>query len=430
VTGFFDRALETLAPDALRAHQWSRVHALVRAAMPANRFLAQKWRAAGISRPDDLRGWDDFHRLPFTFKGELVADQAAHPPFGRNLSYPLDRFVRVHQTSGTTGPPLRWLDTQESWNWWLRCWGFVLAGAGLGPGDRIFFPFSFGLFVGFWAGFEGARALGALAIPGGGQDTAQRLAAIETLGATALCCTPSYALHLAQAAREREMDLARLGIRATVHAGEPGAGIPTVRARIEEAWGARAYDHAGMTEMGAYGFECAAQSGLHVNESEFIVEVVDPATGAPATAGELVLSNLGRLGSPVLRYRTGDRVRVAASPCACGRTFLRLEGGILGRVDDMLIVRGVNVFPGALEGIVRRFPAVDEFMIEVYRRNEMDEVRLLLEVGGGAGRELAGRVQEAVRVELGIRVDTVPVPARSLPRWELKAQRLVRRAGG
>ena len=430
MTGFFDRALETLAPDALRAHQWARLQALVRAVLPANRFLAEKWRAAGISRPDDLRGWDDFHRLPFTFKGELLADQAVHPPFGRNLSYPLDRFVRVHQTSGTTGPPLRWLDTQASWDWWLRCWGFVLAGAGLGPGDRIFFPFSFGLFVGFWAGFEGARALGALAIPGGGQDTAQRLAAIETLGATALCCTPSYALHLAQAARERGMDLARLGIRATVHAGEPGAGIPTVRARIEEAWGARAYDHAGMTEMGAYGFECAAQSGLHVNESEFIAEVVDPATGAPATAGELVLSNLGRLGSPVLRYRTGDRVRVAASPCACARTFLRLEGGILGRVDDMLIVRGVNVFPGALEGIVRRFPAVDEFMIEVYRRNEMDEVRLLLEVDGGAGRELAGRVQEAVRVELGIRVDTVPVPARSLPRWELKAKRLVRRAGG
>jgi phenylacetate-CoA ligase len=430
VTGFFDRALETLAPEALRAHQWSRLQTLVRAALPANRFLAEKWRAAGISRPDDLRGWDDFHRLPFTLKGELMADQAVHPPFGRNLSYPLDRFVRVHQTSGTTGPPLRWLDTQASWDWWLRCWGFVLAGAGLGPGDRIFFPFSFGLFVGFWAGFEGARALGALAIPGGGQDTAQRLAAIETLGATALCCTPSYALHLAQAARERGMDLGRLGIRATVHAGEPGAGIPTVRARIEEAWGARAYDHAGMTEMGAYGFECAAQSGLHVNESEFIAEIVDPATGAPATAGELVLSNLGRLGSPVLRYRTGDRVRVDSSPCACGRTFLRLEGGILGRVDDMLIVRGVNVFPGALEGIVRRFPSVDEFMIEVYRRNEMDEVRLLLEVDGSAGRELAGRVQEAVRVELGIRVDTVPVPARSLPRWELKAKRLVRRAGG
>jgi phenylacetate-CoA ligase len=336
----------------------------------------------------------------------------------------------VHQTSGTTGVPLRWLDTQASWDWWLRCWQFVLAGAGLGPTDRIFFPFSFGLFVGFWAGFEGARALGALAIPGGGQDTAQRLATLDTLGATALCCTPSYALHLAQAARERGMDPARSGIRVTVHAGEPGAGIPSVRARIQEAWGASAYDHAGMTEIGAYGYECEAQAGLHVNESEFIAEVIDPVTSAPAAAGELVLSNLGRSGSPLLRYRTGDRVRVAGAPCACGRTFLRLEGGILGRVDDMIVVRGVNVFPAALEGIIRRFPAVDEFMIEVFRREEMDELRLLLEVGDGAGAELTGRVQEAVRIELGIRVDTVPVPARSLPRWELKARRLVRRTGG
>ena len=426
MTGFFDRALETPPPDAVRARQWARLQALARAVLPANRFIADKWRAAGITRPEDLRDWSDFARLPFTLKSELMADQAAHPPFGRNLSLPLDRYVRVHQTSGTTGTPLRWLDTEESWAWWLRCWGFVLRGAGLGPGDRIFFPFSFGLFVGFWAGFEGARVLGALAIPGGGQDTAQRLATLESLGVTAVCCTPSYALYLAQAARERGVDLARLGIRATVHAGEPGAGIPTVRARIEEGWGARAYDHAGMTEMGAYGYECAAQDGLHVNESEFIAEVIDPATGAPAPAGELVLTNLGRTGSPVLRYRTGDRVCVASSPCPCGRTFLRLAGGILGRVDDMLIVRGVNVFPGALEGIVRRFP-VDEFMIEVYRRREMDEVRLLVEIADGDGGDLARRVQEAVRIELGIRVEAVPVPARSLPRWELKARRLVRR---
>ncbi|OGK84108.1 MAG: phenylacetate--CoA ligase, partial [Candidatus Rokubacteria bacterium GWC2_70_16] len=351
-----------------------------------------------------------------------------HPPFGSNLTYPVDRYVRVHQTSGTTGAPLRWLDTQEAWEWWLRCWGFVLRGAGLGPGDRIFFPFSFGLFVGFWAGFEGARALGAMAIPGGGQDSAQRLAAMEALGATAICCTPSYALHLAQVARERGVDLTRLGVRTAVHAGEPGAGIPSVRARLEAEWGSRAYDHAGMTEMGAYGFECEAQAGLHVNESEFIAEIIDPATGAPAREGELVLSNLGRPCAPVLRYRTGDRVRAASAPCACGRTFLRLEGGILGRVDDMLVIRGVNVFPSALEGIIRRFPAVAEFMIEVYGRDEMDEVRLLLEVAEGESQQVAAAVQEALRVELGIRIEAAPVPPGTLPRYELKAKRLVRRA--
>jgi phenylacetate-CoA ligase len=181
-----------------------------------------------------------------------------------------------------------------------------------------------------------------------------------------------------------------------------------------------------MTEMGAYGFECAARAGLHVNESEFIAEVIDPATGWPADEGELVLSNLGRLGSPLLRYRTGDRVRVTRTPCECGRSFLRLEGGILGRVDDMLIVRGVNVFPSALEGIVRRFSAIDEFLIEVYRRGHLDEVRLLLEVRGDAEPVVAA-VQEAVRVDLGIRVEAVPVPGQSLPRYELKARRLVRR---
>jgi phenylacetate-CoA ligase len=185
-----------------------------------------------------------------------------------------------------------------------------------------------------------------------------------------------------------------------------------------------------MTEMGAYGFECAAQSGLHVNEAEFIAEVIDPVTGEPADEGELVLTNLGRLGSPLLRYRTGDRVRADRTPCECGRTFLRLAGGILGRVDDMLIVRGVNVFPSALEGIVRRFPDVDEFVIEVYRRGQLDEVRLLLEVNRDAPAPhiTIAAVQEAVRVDLGIRVEAVPVPGQSLPRYELKARRLVRRA--
>ncbi len=369
MTAFYDRSLETSDSEAIRARQWTRLDQLVRAIQPDNPFFARKWRRAGFDSPGDLRGWDEFSQLPLTTKAELVLDQAAHPPFGSNLTFPLERYVRVHQTSGTTGAPLRWLDTQESWDWWARCWGFVLRGAGLGPGDRVFFPFSFGLFVGFWAGFEGARALGCLAIPGGGQDSAQRLAAIQALGATAVCCTPSYALHLAEIARERGVDLAKAGIRATVHAGEPGAGIASIRARLEAAWGGRAYDHAGMTEIGAYGYECAAQAGLHVNESEFIAEVLDPATGRPAAEGELVLTNLGRAGSPLVRYRTGDRVRVATGECGCGRTFTRLAGGILGRVDDMLVVRGVNVFPAAIEGIVRRFPAVDEFVIEVFRKS-------------------------------------------------------------
>ncbi|PYN62918.1 MAG: phenylacetate--CoA ligase [Candidatus Rokuibacteriota bacterium] len=396
---------------------------MARELLGSNAFVRAKWRAAGLAAVDDLRGWDDFGRLPFTWKREFVEDQAAHPPFGTNLTYPLERYVRVHQTSGTSAEPIRWLETQASWDWWTRCWAFVLRAAGVTPADRVFFPFSFGLFVGFWAGFEGARALGALAISGGGQDSLARLASMDALGATVLVCTPSYALHLAALARERGIDPSAGRVRITVHAGEPGAGIPAVRARIEAQWGARAFDHAGMTEVGAYGYECAEQAGLHVNESEFVAEVVEPATGAPAREGELVLTNLGRLGAPAIRYRTGDRVRVADAPCACGRTFLRLEGGILGRLDDMLIVRGVNVFPAAVEGIVRRFPDVDEFQIEVFRAGELDEVRVLLEAGDPA---TVRSVQEALHVGLGLRLEVRSVPLRSLPRHELKARRVVR----
>jgi phenylacetate-CoA ligase len=379
--------------------------------------------------------WADFARIPRLTKAELAADQAAHPPFGTNHTHPVEHYVRVFQTSGTTGPPIRWLETEASWTWWARCWAFVFRGAGLGPRDRLFFPFSFGLFVGFWAGLEGARALGAMAIPGGGQDSPTRLHAIRELGATALVCTPSYGLHLAEVARAQGADPAALGVRTTVHAGEPGAGIPAVRQRLQAAWGARAYDHAGMTEVGAYGFECVAQAGLHVNELEIVAEVLDPESGrpvGPGEIGELTLTNLGRWGAPVLRYRSGDRVRLAASACACGRTFARLEGGILGRVDDMLVVRGVNVFPSALEGIVRRFTVVDEFQIEVFRRGVLDEVRLLLEIDGSARpaesvRETVAGIAEAVRRDLGIRIEVAAVPARTLPRYELKARRVVRR---
>lgn len=432
---FFDPSGERAPVEVLRALQWERLTAGLRETWGSNPFWRARFGAAGLHDPRDIASWAEFRALPRLGKADLVADQTGHPPFGTNLTYPTERYVRVFQTSGTTGPPLRWLETDQSWAWWARCWAFVFRGAGLGSGDRIFFPFSFGLFVGFWAGFEGARTLGALAIPGGGQDSTTRLHLIREVGATALVCTPSYALHLAEVGSSQGVDPAKLSIRTTVHAGEPGAGIPAVRRRLESLWGARAFDHAGMTEVGAYGFECAAQAGLHVNELEFIAEVLDPVNGqpvAPGQIGELTLTNLGRWGSPVLRYRSGDRVRLDPTPCPCGRTFVRFDGGILGRVDDMLIVRGVNVFPSALEGIVRQFAVVDEFQIEVFRQGAMDEVRLLLEIDCSThavdvvSRTVQG-VTEAVRREIGIRVEATAVPAGTLPRYELKARRVVRR---
>jgi phenylacetate-CoA ligase len=281
--------------------------------------------------------------------------------------------------------------------------------------------------VGFWAAFEGARSLGALTIPGGGMDTLRRLEMIREQRATVLLCTPSYALRMLEQARELGLDLRDTNVRATIHAGEPGASIASVRAQIEAGWGARCYDHAGATEIGAFGYPCEMQTGLHINEAEFIAEIFDPASGRPVgegQEGELVLTNLGRAGWPAIRYRTGDRVRLGGYGCACGRTTLLLPGGILGRADDMLIVRGVNVYPSALEAIVREFPEVAEFRITVTRAGALDELALEVEtVADGC----AARVAQALHARLNLRVVVQAVSPGALPRWELKARRVVDR---
>jgi phenylacetate-CoA ligase len=226
------------------------------------------------------------------------------------------------------------------------------------------------------------------------------------------------------------LDLRASAIRSTIHAGEPGASVPGVRARIEAAFGARCHDHTGMTELGATGFTCEFQAGVHLIESEFVFEVIDPQTlepVPPGTRGELVATNLGRAGMPLIRYRTGDLVMLDESPCECGRTFARLPGGILGRADDMLVVRGVNIFPSAIEGVLREFPEVSEFRIEVFSRRSMAELKVLLEPVSDANGGLADRVAARLQDQLLLRVPCELVSSGSLPRFELKARRVVRR---
>src|SRR5712691_7319884 len=398
----------------------------------AERRRAQWERLSG--KLPELRQRNPFYRaklperasrlaeLPFTTKTELSEDQAARPPFGTNLTYPLERYVRLHQTSGTTGRPLRLLDTAESWEWWRECWQPIYRAAGVTARDRIFFAFSFGPFVGFWSAFAGAERLGAMCLTGGAMSTIERVASIVATEATVLMCTPTYALRLAEAAREEGIDLARSALRVSIHAGEPGASIPATRERIEKELGVETFDHTGATEVGAYGFSCAARDGVHINESEFIVEVLDAAGHARDEGeGELVLTNLGRWGMPVIRYRTGDRVHAVRGTCACGRTLVKLVGGIAGRVDDMLTVRGVNVFPSAIEAIVRRFAEIEEYRVEVVTVREMEELRCIVETRGG-GTDLAERVATAIHRELGIRCTVEAVAPGSLPRFDMKAK--------
>jgi phenylacetate-CoA ligase len=409
----------------LRELQLRRILELFDEILPRNAFYAHKF-----GNQARVAGWDEFGQLPLTTKAEIAADQALNPPYGTNLTYPLERYTKLHQTSGTTGKaPIRVLDTEQSWDWWARCWGFVYRGAGVGRGDRVFFAFSFGPFIGFWAAYAGARTVGAMTLPGGGMQTDQRLQFMLDNDVTVVCCTPTYALRMAELAEQSGIDLAASSIRATVHAGEPGASVPGVRARIEQAFGARCHDHTGMTELGATGFTCQEQAGVHLIETEFVFEVIDPATLRPVPPGgqgELVATNLGRAGMPLIRYRTGDLVQLDETPCRCGRSFARLAGGILGRADDMVIVRGVNIFPSAIEGVLREFPEVSEFRIEVFARRSMNELNLLLDPRPGSEDDLASRVSNRLNERLLLRVQCELVPPGSLPRFDLKARRLVR----
>lgn len=423
-------------PDrqAIEAAQLEALRLLIGKLVPDNRFYTPALRAAGLAcEPESLAAF--VARMPFTTKQELLDDQRFSPPYGTNLTFPLERYTRYNQTSGTSGTPLRWLDTPESWDWMVENWMEVFRAAGVGPGDRIFFAFSFGPFLGFWTAFGASERIGCLSLPGGGMSSAARLQTLLENRATVLCCTPTYAIRLGEVAREEGIDLRSGAVRALLVAGEPGGGIASVRARIEHLWpGARLYDHHGMTEVGPVSLPCPARPGvLHILEPAFLPEVVDPRTGhaaPPATEGELVLTNLGREGSPLLRYRTGDLVRTAAeTKCLCGRSTLALEGGILGRTDEMVVVRGVNLYPSALEAIVRRFPEVAEFRVTLHAEGPMPEITVELEPVPGLADSaaLCREVETALRAAFQLRIPVTGTAPGALPRFELKARRWERR---
>jgi phenylacetate-CoA ligase len=413
----------SVARDELDSLKLERLRGLVRAILPHNRFYAAKLARVSPDIPtlEALADW------PFTFKEELVEAAAAAGGPG-NLTWTRDRYVRFHQTSGTHGRPLPVFDTAEDWAWWMACWEAILDRGGVRPGDRVLVASSFGPYAGFWSCFDAVVSRQAMAIPTGGMTTLARLQLARTLGATVLVATPSYAMHLAEVAAEHKLDLEQFPIRLVIVAGEPGGSIPAVRSRIREAWGADLLDHAGATEVGPWGVGDLAGRGLHVIEPWFHPEFLSVETGRPAGPGELselVITTLGRLGAPVIRYRTGDLVRplwsTPAETAAGASPWVRLEGGILGRADDMLVVRGVNIFPGAIDDIVRSFPEIVEYRVTVTTYESLDVLKLEIEDRLAAPERVARELQ----VRLGLRVDVVVVPAGSLPRFEGKGRRIV-----
>jgi phenylacetate-CoA ligase len=369
-----------------------------------------------------LASLDQLRSLPFTTKEELVVDQVSeHAP--AHLTWPMDRYVRYHQTSGTHGRPLPVYDTREDWQWWIDCWQYVLDVAGVAPADRAVLAFSFGPFIGFWSAHDALVARGTMVVPAGGISSRGRLDLIERTAATVLFCTPSYALHLIEVAEEHGVNLRRTAVEKIIVAGEPGGSVPSVRDRIESAWQARVVDHAGASEIGPWGFADAQRRGLHVLETEFIAEFLSLETGKPAAAGELAqlaLTNLGRRGMPLVRYQTGDLVRPVWPDCGPTR-FVLLDGGVLGRADDMTIVRGVNIFPSAIDQILRSFPEVVEYRVTVSRRGEMDELRVEVEDRLAQPQ----RIAEEFNLRLGLNVAVRVAPPLSLPRFEGKGARFI-----
>jgi phenylacetate-CoA ligase len=422
--------------DGIERQQLLRLQMLLQTIIPRNRFWTTRLQRAGVSAKT-VQSLSDLQRLPFCTKQDLVADQDAQPPYGSNLTYPSTRYRRIHQTSGTTGRPLRWMDTQESWDWLLSCWQQIYTLAGMNSWDRLFFPFSFGPFLGFWAAFEGGLRFGNFCISGGGMSTSVRLRALLENEATIVCCTPTYALRMAEAAAAEGIDLTESSVRMLIVAGEPGGTIPSTRQRISELWDARVIDHWGMTEAGSLAAESEDRpGGMYLLETECIAEILRPGSEdavSPGEPGELVITTLGRIGSPLLRYRTGDLVCISQQPAPTGRQLKWLEGGILGRVDEMVIVRGNNVYPSSIEAVVRGIPEVAEFQLELTTVREMRELCVVIEptVAAAASEcELLERIRNELRTRLGFAVDVRGVVPGELPRFEMKSRRVVDRTSG
>ena len=412
------RALEKLSPEDLTEHQLTRLNQLLETILPENSFY--RGHLKEIEFP--LRSLDQLAELPFTFKDQLV-DENNTGNLATNRTYELARYCRFHRTSGTRGKPLVILDTADDWQWWIDTWQFVLDAADVKPSDQAVMAFSFGPFIGFWSAFDATVARGTLCVPSGGLSTLSRAELIQSTEASVLFCTPSYALHMAEVGLENQINVRELPVNRIIVAGEPGGSIPEIRDRIATAWSAKVFDHSGATEVGPWGFPDPEARGLYINESEFIAEFLSVDHGEPAGEGELselVLTSLGRSGSPIIRYRTGDLVRPTWNdnqPCR----FVLLQGGVLGRSDDMMIIRGVNIFPSSIERILRSFPEIIEYRMIASKSSQMDELKIEIE----DRLEQPERVTRELQVRLGLRVETECVPIGSLPRFDLKGNRFI-----
>jgi phenylacetate-CoA ligase len=430
---YWNPVLETLAQEKLRDLQLKKFKKIFQWAYDHSKFHRSLYDKAGI-KPDDVRSFDDVRRVPTVEKSMMRDVQRKDPfPYGDALCVPIEEVSNFRQTSGTTGQPVYQPDTWQDWEWWAECWSFILWAQGYRPTDRVFIPFGYNIFVAFWAGHYAAEKIGAEVVPGGVLDTQARILKIQELKCTAMMATPTYVLGMADTARTKMgIDPASLTINKITCAGEPGASIPTTKKRMEEAWGAKVYDHAGATEIGAWCYECDEQpGGLHVNEALFLVETQDPDTGEyieqPGRRGKMIITALDRLGQPCVRFDSKDVIEWSADPCPCGRTFRVIKGGVIGRADDITKVKGVLLSPSAIEEVVRGIEGLsDEFEVVVDKVGDIDRITLKIEIVKGREGERQ-RIEAELKDQLRLKTNLGYVlefhDYGTLPRYDVKAKR-------
>jgi len=429
---YWNPVMETLSHDKIRDLQLRKFRKIFEWSYERSKFHRALYDKAGI-RPHEIRSFEDIRRIPTVEKSMMRDIQRKDPfPYGDALCVPLDEVAEFRQTSGTTGQPVYQADTWQDWEWWSECWSYILWAQEYRPTDRVFLPFGYNVFVAFWAGHYAVERIGAEIVPGGVLDTQARILKIQELRCTAMMATPTYVLGMADTARRMGIDPASLGIRKITCAGEPGASIPTTKKRMQDAWGARVYDHAGATEIGAWCFECSAQSGgLHVNEAFFLVEIQDVETGEyieePGRRGKMIITALDRQAQPCIRFDSKDIIEWSNEPCPCGRTFRSITGGVVGRADDITKVKGVLLSPSAIEEVVRGIDGLgDEFEVIVDKDGDIDRITLKVEIlkgREGERKQIEAKLKDQLRLKTNLGYILEFHDFGKLPRYDVKAKR-------
>lgn len=430
---YWNPILETLPREKLQNLQLEKFKRIFKWTYDRSKFHRKLYDRAGI-KPEDIRSFEDIKHVPKVEKAMMRDIQRKDPfPYGDALCVPLEEVAIFRQTSGTTGQPVYQPDTWQDWEWWAECWSYILWAQGYRPQDRVFIPFGYNIFVAFWAGHYAAEKMGCEVVPGGVLDTKARILKIQELEATAMMGTPTYILSMAETARNKmNIDPAEMTISKITCAGECGASIPSTKKRMEDAWGAKVYDHAGATEIGAWSYECQEQpGGMHVNEALFLVEIEDIDTGEiinePERRGKMIITALDRQAQPCVRFDSKDVIEWDKKTCSCGRTFRLIKGGVVGRADDITKVKGVLLAPAAIEEVVRGIGGLgDEYEVVVDKAGDVDRIKLKVELVPGAESQakiIESGLKDQLRLKTNLAYQLEFHDYGSLPRYEVKAKR-------